>query len=450
MYSSNINIQLTTLFVAITLYAFSATYAQPVDDVPDDPVKIESRISALEEALKKKADKPDSAKGFTAKLDGRIYFDSYHLSGDGRSETPSFRNDLNYNGIKDLRIGVTGEGYRNYAYKLDLFLANGNTVEIRDVWLSVSDVPLLESVKIGHHRVEEGISSLLPGMHTQFIFYDGADFINFYRLGISSRHLWAQKRIRFFVGVFEFKPVAQQFRNETDESVHWGTIANTRLTYMPYISKDKDGTIDGERFMLFGINYGYYDVNSAAQVFNVRYGQLFGLLQRIDIGNVSAYQQVGLEFAAQHGPLAAQSEAYIRTYNRTGANNDVTVWGTYLEGRIFLTGDFRRFNADQAIWSGVTLKHNLEFMKKNDWNFAEHLGAWELAVKWSYTDVSDCGRADFPGVCANRVHDFTVGLNWYWNERTRAMFNYTRILPVDKVGGHSGIDLFATSFRYYF
>ncbi|MCL2745313.1 MAG: porin [Planctomycetaceae bacterium] len=436
-------------FAVISLFVFNAAYGED-DSSPRDTAALESRIFALEEALKKKADKPDPMKGFTSKLDGRIYFDSYHLSGDNQSDTPSFRDDLYYNGIKDLRIGATGEGYRNYAYKVDLFFGNGNTVEIRDVWLSASDVPLLDTVKIGNHRVEEGISSLLAGFHTQFIFYDGADFINFYRLGLSSQHLWVQKRLRLFAGVFEFKPVAQQLRNETAAHVNWGTIANTRLTYMPYISKDKDGTIDGKHFMLFGINYGYYDVNDANQAFNERYGQLFGTLQRISIDSVDAYQQVGLEYVFQRGPFAAQSETYVRTYNRYGNRSDVTIWGLYLEGRVFLTGDFRRFNADQAVWSGVTLKHNLEFVKERDWNLAKYLGAWELAGKWSYIDFNDCSKAGISGVLADRVHDFTLGLNWYWAERTRVMFNYTRILPADKVGGHSGIDLFATSLRYYF
>ena len=202
--------------------------------------------------------------------------------------------------------------------------------------------------------------------------------------------------------------------------------------------------------MLFGVNYSYYDVDNARQTFTERHAQLFGSLQRIDIGNVHGYQQLGLEFAAQQGPVAVLSETFIRTYNRSGAHRDVTVWGTYLEGRVFLTGDYRRFNAAQAVWSGVNLKHNLEFESRRGCNSATYLGAWELAGKWSYTDVTDSNKASLPGVLADRVHDFTLGLNWYWTERVRVMFGYTRILPADNIGGHSGIDQFSTSFRYFF
>jgi phosphate-selective porin len=433
-------------FLAVFICA-SAAYGEDIS--PYDAAGVEARFSALEEALKKKADKPDPTKGFTSKLDGRIYFDSYHVSGDAHSDTPSFRNDLDYNGIKDLRIGATGEGYRNYAYKVDFYFGSTNTVEIRDVWLTASSAPLFDTVKIGHHRVEEGIASLAAGMHTLFTFFESADFGTGYRLGISSRHLWAQDRIRFFAGVFEYKPLAQSQRNETTEHANLGTIANVRLTYMPYISKGTDGKIDGRKFMLFGANYSYYDVDKTPLVFTERYSQLFGTLQRIAIGTGKNYHQLGLEFAAQEGAFVLQSETYLRNYSRYGGSG-LNVWGTYLEGRVFLTGDFRKFNASQAIWTNVSLKHNLEFETQNGWNLANYLGAWELKGKWSYTDLTDFAQAGLTGVLADRVHDFTLGMNWYWTERARVMFDYSRIIPSDRIGGHSGIDLFATSFRYHF
>ncbi|MDR0336530.1 MAG: hypothetical protein LBI18_05510 [Planctomycetaceae bacterium] len=411
-----------------------------VTDVAGMETRMATLESALEEISKQKADKPDSTKGFTSKVDGRIYFDSYRVSGDAR---------LDYNGIKDLRIGATGEGYRNYAYKVDFYFGNTNTVEIRDVWLSASSVPLFDTVKIGHHRVEEGIASLAAGMHTLFTFFESADFGTGYRLGISSRHLWAQDRIRFFAGVFEYKPLAQSQRNETTEHANLGTIANTRLTYIPYISRDKNSKIDGKKFMLFGTNYSYYDVDKTPLTFTERYSQLFGTLQRVAIGSGNHYHQLGFEFAAQQGAFALQSETYLRQYSQNNRKS-LNIWGTYLEGRVFLTGDFRKFNTSQAIWTNVALKHNLEFETQNGWNLANYLGAWELKGKWSYTDLTDFAQAGLSGVLAERVHDFTFGVNWYWTERTRIMFDYSRIFLSNKTGKHSEIDLFATSFRYHF
>ncbi|MDO5581348.1 MAG: porin [Planctomycetia bacterium] len=418
-----------------------------------DLAAYEARISALEDMVKKKADKPDSKNGFVHKVDGRVYFDSYRLSGDSSSPTPDFRKDLNYAGIKDLRIGVTGAGYEHYSYKADMYYASSTGgVEIRDVWICADDVPLLETVKVGNHRVEEGISTLTPGTQTTFAFYEGTDFLNFYRLGISSRHLWADNHVRLFMGLFEYKPVATTKRNECAENLSWGWIANTRLTYMPYASKDEKGVIDGKSMMLIGGHYGYYNANNSDQTFTERYSELsgFGALQTISLGKVDHYQQAGIELVMQNGPFAFQTEAYSRTYALNKYERDASLFGTYVEGRLFLTGEYRRFNAQQAIWNAVSMNNNLDFKKENGCNFFDHFGAWEVAARWGYTDLARFGKIGLPGINANRVNEFTFGLNWYWTERARMMFDYSHIIPQDNAGGSSDLDVFATALRFYF
>ncbi|MDO5567144.1 MAG: porin [Planctomycetia bacterium] len=411
----------------------------------------EARLSALEDLMKKKADKPDTTNGFKTSLNGRVYLDYYDLSGDSSATTPSFRDDLSFGGFKDLRLGAVGEGYGHYAFKMDFYFANSNTVEIRDVWFSADDVPGLSMFKIGHQRVEEGISSLLGGMHTNFISFEGCDFLTFYRLGLSSRHLWAEDRLRWHVGVYDYKPVAGQWRNEVSERLDWGVIANTRLTYMPYMSKSDDGKADGKQMMLWGVNYGFYDPNDATQTYTQRYSQIsgFGALQRVSLGKVDHYNQVGAEFVMQDGPFALQSEAYARSYDLESGKKP-TVWGVYVEGRYYLTGDYRRFNAKQAIWGAAKLNNNLDFERGECRNYVNHLGAWELALRWNFENLSGFTKSGLSGVAADKTNDFSVGLNWYWTERSRMMFDYTRIVPMENSGGHASLNLFATAFRYYF
>lgn len=418
-----------------------------------DYAAYEARISALEDMVKKKADKPDTKKAFVHRVTGRVYFDSYRLHGDISSPTPHFRENLNFAGIKDLRIGVIGEGFDHYSYMADMYFASSTGgVEIRDVWIAANDVPFLDTLKIGNHRVEEGISTLTPGFNTNFIFYEGNDFLNFYRLGISSRHLWADDHLRFFTGLFEYKPVATTKRNECAENLSWGWIANTRLTYMPYASRDDKGKIDGKYMMLIGGNYGYYNANNSDQTFSERYSQLsgFGALQTIKLGKVDHYQQAGIEFVMQHGPFALQSEAYARTYALDQYEKDATIMGMYLEGRLFLTGEYRRFNAQQAIWNTVNMNNNLDFEKGEYRNYFNHLGAWEVVARWGYTDLADFGKANLPGIDANRANEFTIGLNWYWTERARMMFNYSHIIPEDNAGGRSDLSVFASALRFHF
>ncbi|MDR0521608.1 MAG: hypothetical protein LBH00_07120 [Planctomycetaceae bacterium] len=430
---------------------------------------LESRISALESELKKKQDKKDPKKGFTANLDGRVYLESYHISGDSSSPLAALNTDNDYNGIKDLRIGLRGEGYDIFDYQVQFFFGNANTVEVRDVWLGVKNVPLLEYVKIGHYRVEDGIANLTGNHNINFLEFDGRDFATGRRIGVSTQHLWAQERLRIFAGLYEAKNVVQSNRNETVNGVgnDWGTITNLRITYAPYISRGKDGKYNGKNFLLFGGNYSYFDTARTGGVhadgdFQQRYATLNPAFQNYasTLGATNSYQQFGLEFALQKGPFAVQSETYARVFNNV-AQHDPTVWGTYAQVRYFLSGDYRKFTPSSATWGGVDLKHNLDLQKINDHNLVKWLGALEVAAKWSYTDTShiDPARTPPPGetdpdkVFTGSVNDITLGLNWYWNPQTRLMFDYIHVMPSHRTTAgrdHSDIDIFATSFRYHF
>jgi phosphate-selective porin OprO/OprP len=43
-------------------------------------------------------------------------------------------------------------------------------------------------------------------------------------------------------------------------------------------------------------------------------------------------------------------------------------------------------------------------------------GAWEFKTRWSLLDLNQ--------VNAGQYNDLTVGFNWYWNDRTRVMFDW--------------------------
>ncbi|MDR1924011.1 MAG: hypothetical protein LBQ66_06525 [Planctomycetaceae bacterium] len=441
---------------------------------------LDSRISALEDALKKKQDKPDPKKGFTATLNGRAYFDSYSVSNqEGANGGPATLSSLsNYNGLRDLRIGVRGTGYEILDYNLDFCLIeatgsnssgnynsgesdkssfNNSGINLKDAWLAVKNVPLLEYVKIGHYRLEDGVSVLTGGTQTSFFEFDGRDFGTGRRIGISSRHLWAKDTIRFFAGFFYDRDIATNTRfNRLDDQ---GSITNFRLTFLPFASRDEKGKIDGKKFLFFGGNYSYYDLSkSATGAQSASFNQRFGGLQLNSLQSytilTNSYNKFGLEFVYQNGHKTLQSEFYANAYNSVaigGKTEDRTIYGTYVTFKYFLTGDYRTFSADNAAWGAVKLKHNLDLKKINDLNRAEWIGGLEFVAKWAYTDTSDFnGYSGFTG----SVNDVTLGLNWYWSPQARWMFDYVHVIPsrYREAGGrdHSDTDIFAASFRYHF
>ncbi|MDR3110112.1 MAG: hypothetical protein LBU65_10575 [Planctomycetaceae bacterium] len=456
------------------------SYVEPSPD-------LEVRIAALEANLKKKQDKPDSKKAFTKTVSGRVYFDSYNVmdqsGGVVENQQTSLTNLKNWNGVRDARIGVSGEGYEILDYTVDLGFTqatgsnapetkntfNNNGVNFKDVSLGVKNVPLLEYVRIGHYRIEDGLSHLVGGTNTTFLEFADRDFALSRRIGISSRHLWAQDRLRLFTGIFfEDDFVSSGRFSQRDNQ---GTITNIRLTYMPYASRDKDGKIDGKCFTLFGGNYSYIDVTKKSGVARADWQSRFDTLDigrvfrvNIDTGN---YQKFGLEFAKQNGPFTLQAEAFFNVYENAktwsgdteAAGVDLvrhgrTVSGGYIMARYFLTGDFRKFNANNATWGAASLNHNLDLRKICDRNYVYWTGAWELAARWSYVDLTDLWNVGNSSVTCGDINTLTVGLNWYWSPQARWMFDYSHIMPNKIRNGNvrdaSTTDLLSIAFRYNF
>lgn len=433
----------------------------------NDVAYLEGRISSLEMELKKKQDKTDSQKGFTKTIGGMVFFDSY-MNADQKGAdagAPSQLRDLkNWNGLGEVRFNIKGEGYGIFDYLIDASLVqatgspnNNSGVNFKDVYFGVKNVPLLEYVRIGHHFVEDGLSHTVGAPNTTSFDADDRDFNLSRRIGISSRHLWKQDRLRFFAGLFydyDFM-ASRRFASQDNQ----GSITNFRLTYMPYASRGADGKINGKQFLLLGGNYSYVDVTKTNGATPVSFIQRFGGLK---IGNVFSatidtanYHKIGLEFAAQTGPLLLQSEIFANVYDNAavaGIRKDRTVTGGYVLARYFLTRDYRKFSAENGAWGAVELNHNLDLRKVNDSNYAEWLGAWELFSKWGYTDSSHLFELGGPD-CGS-VHHLTVGLNWYWSAQARWMFNYVHVTPGQIRSGltrdHSDADIFAVAFRYNF
>jgi phosphate-selective porin len=242
---------------------------------------------------------------------------------------------------------------------------------------------------------------------------------------------------------------------------------------MPYASRDKDGKIDGKCFMLFGGNYSYIDVTkkTAEGLTRADWRSRFDTLDIGDVFSVNIdtanYQKFGLEFAKQNGPFMLQAEAFFNIYENAatgGTVNNVatfdaerhgrTISGGYIMARYFLTGDFRKFNASTATWGTASLNHNLDLRKICDRNYVYWSGAWELAAKWSYVDLTDLWNPESTTVNCGDINTLTVGLNWYWSPQARWMFDYSHIMPNkirnNNVRDASATDLLSIAFRYNF
>ncbi len=135
---------------------------------------------------------------------------------------------------------------------------------------------------------------------------------------------------------------------------------------------------------------------------------------------VEDYTYVVAEGALSRGPVSLQGEWGVAQVN-TKSDGDYEFSGGYVDVGYFLTGESRNYNPYFGqFWR---LKPNNDLGQGG-------LGAFELRARWQTIDLNDrLGVVDgnVTGVTGGEANGFSVGLNWYFNAFTRAIFNAGRI-----------------------
>jgi len=135
---------------------------------------------------------------------------------------------------------------------------------------------------------------------------------------------------------------------------------------------------------------------------------------------VEDYTYVVGEGAVSRGPVSLQGEWGTAQVN-TKSSGSYEFSGGYVDVGYFLTGESRNYNPYFGqFWR---LKPNNDLGQGG-------LGAFELRARWQTIDLNDrvaVVDGNVTGVTGGEASGFTVGLNWYFNAFTRAIFNAGRI-----------------------
>jgi len=434
-------------------YTPNAAWAQSDSYYAADAAALESRIFQLEADMKKKQDKVDTKKKFDSEVSGRIFMDAV-----------DFDNHNDFVGLRDARIGVAGKGFEIFDYKVEL--AFERELRITDVFMGVKNVPGLDYVRIGHYKVETGLSYLTSGRNTAAMerATSVSAFNNSRRLGVGQTYLFAHDQVRWFNGIFlaedintassKYVTTPRAGGHDPFELEDAGIIYNSRFTMVPYYEKD------GERYFHIGGHYmgkdfGTYGNRGTPGTtyvggFNRANNTWFATGSGID-NATRYYNQGGLEAAWGCGPLSVASELFAGTYG-----NGRDMYGGYVEVKYFLTGDHRPYSKSSGTLGNVKMKKNFLTGEECIQTFCHgpvqgfvvrSIGAWEVFAQWSFVDTDRMAVDDGTG---GRATDTVVGLNWYWNPSTRMMFEYVHSNGAPHGGPKGYEDIFATSFRFYF
>jgi len=401
------------------------------------------RLSQEVQKIKKDTAKPDTKKAFSApKIGGRFFFESYSMG----EENSDYQNKA---GLREFRLTLTGNGYSAFEYKAEIQYSGGN-INFADLWVGAKHVPGLGYLRVGHHIVENS-PAFLSGTTNPALTEGTPPMSSFYlqrRLGMSSEHMFANDRIRWFCGVFQGQAISRtQYISDDNQ----GYILNTRLSAAPLYA-------DGGRYLLhLGGSYAYTATPLGVSSY---VGGNNWLATTMTTGTLASKQhhRSSLELIYQMGPFSAHSEAFFAQYG--GADKNRLATGVGVELTYFLTGEHRTYNLSNGSLGAAQVKRPFRPFQHGDWNLVDGLGAWQVVTGYSYVDLGDWREvtpAGLPPITSTTTHaigglqhDLTVGMSWFWNPNLRWTFAYTHSQQnrgTDYV--HSHQDIFGVSVRMH-
>jgi phosphate-selective porin OprO and OprP len=347
-----------------------------------------------------------------------------------------FSGQSNYVEFRRLRLFAAGEGYGVYDYKLELEFApevdlqadvvddhvdlGGFGVELKDAYLGIHDIPRLGYVRFGHFKVPIGLEELTSSNHITFLERSlSHQFLPGRELGVAAYNHSVDENVTWSYGAF-FDDMSES--SHVIEDDNQGARVAGRATWTPWYDELSEG-----RYLIHtGLGYCYTRPRRQDDPLDL------GLVYRpvefaarpeihrgdplVDTGEINCqqYHVLDAELAWVRGRFSAQSElVWTRLDASEGGARDLR--GAYVYFSYFLTGEHRAYDRETAKFGRVTPHENF-WMVRTPRGTRTGWGAWELAARWSYLDFSE--------VANQRLHDLTVGCNWYWNPHTRMMFNW--------------------------
>ncbi len=411
--------------------------------------KKESEKEKPKEGADKKKDEKDEKKivvGWTdistekwnVKLGGHVQLDYINWA-----SAPKQIPAQDYFEFRRLRLTADGAGYGILDFRLQMTLepesvgetANITSPDVKDAYLSVNEIPILGRVRVGNFFVPFGLEQvtndtmnifLERSIPTQGVFTADRE------VGIACYNATENQRLTTSYGIF-LDSISEGLKERIDDNQ--GYRLSGRLTWLPYYDEPSNG-----RYLVHtGVGVLYTQDQDQRVRFRAR-PQIKEGPRLIDSGflNADSYTTGNLEAAIVCGRVTLQSEAFLSNVDLLSGGSTL-VNGMYAHLSYFLTGESRtyeRFGQHGAQFGRNQPFTNFFFVKG-----AHGWGAWELKARWS--------RLDLHTVDSGQYNDMTFGLNWYWNDRTRIMFDWIHPLTTrDTVFGTTESDILAMRFDW--
>jgi phosphate-selective porin OprO/OprP len=327
------------------------------------------------------------------------------------------------------RLAAKGKVAENVDFVMEYDFAFPGRPSFMDVYLDVDEVAPVGRVRVGQMRAPFGLEAMSSIREVAFLerslFQAMLPFrqvgVNWYGTTADDRMTWSWAGYRFPTDVF------------ADVAGDKGYGTSVRGTTLVYDDSDRARTVH------VGASYSYNEPSTnfvrLRTAPEVGFNQLdfrsteFPVPFFVDTGVLptESYQLAGLELAGTRGPWWFQSE-WLHTTADTLDFGNADFHGGYAQIAYCLTGETHAYNKQAGAY-GRIIPH------KNAGKCG--IGAWELAGRWSYLDLTD------NGVVGGEIEDLTAGINWYFNRFTKFQINYIHSTLDRPAGTESETNVFA-------
>lgn len=317
---------------------------------------------------------------------GRIHLDYAFYDEDNVELNDTIR-------VRRARIGLSGKYDDDWSYKSEIDFAE-NGVDFKDMYLRHGNVAG-GNLTIGQLKVPFSLEEQTSSNNVTFMERASPNLFSLSRrIGVH----WSRAADSYTFAVMGFGQ-AIGAGDGGDEGLGIGA----RATFVPMKS-------DSGVFHLGAalVNYEPEHSNTDAMRFRQRPESRPDGTRLIDTGNIDLVDSAfayGLETAWVGGPFSVQGEYMGTRVKRDGAPN-ASFDGWYAYVSYFLTGESRRYS--NGAFSGPRIGN-------------ADRGAWELAVRYSNTNLDD------GAILGGDMKIATLGLNWYARPNIRFMFNYLTV-----------------------
>jgi phosphate-selective porin OprO/OprP len=378
---------------------------------PDRLTALEAEVQKLKDAA---AAQDEAVTPPTIQIGGQLQLDYLHFHQDAASMATvgDVPDGLNF---RRARLTASGEAYDVVEYAIGFDFANAGRPSFLDVYVGVHDLPTLGTVRVGHFFEPFSLERNTQNRYLTFMerslpqaFAPGRN------AGINAHNTYGpEDNGTWSVGWF-----ASNSDNFGDQFADAGQALTARVTWLPYYEEQ------GRSYAHVGAGFSHRTPPAGSFAFlafpEAQAGAPNGNIPPfVSTGIIAAENQqlLDVEYAWIRGPLSFQTEFVAVPVAQIGGP-DLTFHAGYTYVSYFLTGEHRPYDKKLGIFDRVIPFENFFRVRTEEGPIATGRGAWEVAARWSYIDLTD------ENIQGGVLHDITLGLNWYLNPYTRVKWEY--------------------------